>query len=185
LTDIEQDPYFQPFPAIIAAIKSREIDYQTVDADVRARLTELLGNLIFEAYVCFSRQQPRAEDLFSKMSAALFFQRLRAAGNEPVDVTLSPSSERREKAVVATTERAIERIRRTDRRAVKARVHTSQRTEPGSIVAEYVSQIVRARLSSPTSLDARAFERIHPTKLRLIQDFDRGEFFSRKRRFTE
>ena len=145
-------------------------------------MTELLSSLIFEAYVCFGNQRPDSGNFFEKMSAALLFQRLRSSGNAPVNVVLAPSSAHRLR-IEKTMDDALSRIRRIDNRDIETSMRVGRSTEAGCIVVEYVAQIVRQRLADPTSLEARAFERIHPAKLRLIQDFDRGEFFSRKRKF--
>jgi hypothetical protein len=186
IADILQDPYFRDLPGVMAALWARELPYKTVDPEFRVRIIELLPNLIFEAYVCFKKRQAgtSADDIYENLSTSLLFQRLRASGNRPVILSLAPAPQDRERTVSRILESCVARIKRLDRQDVTANLRVGKVTEPGCIVAEYVCAIVRQRLRFPRSVEARAFERIHPTKLRLIHDFDSGAFFSRKRPFT-
>jgi hypothetical protein len=39
-------------------------------------------------------------------------------------------------------------------------------------VAHYITEIVRRRLQHPTALEIRTFERLHPSKVRMIHELD-------------
>lgn len=186
IADILQDPYFRELPAVMAALRTRELPYGTVDPELRARIIELMANLIFEAYVCFAKRQAStsADRVYERLSASLLFQRLRASGSRPVTLSLAPAPQDRERTVSRILESCVARIKQVDRQDVTANLRVGKATEPGCIVAKYVCAIVVQRLRLPQTIEARAFERIHPTKLRLIHDLDSGDFFSRKRPFA-
>ena len=186
IVDIEQDPYFRALPDVMAALRATELLYKTVDPDLRGRITELLSDLIFEAYVCFAKRQAgiSADGVYNALSTNLLFQRLRASGSRPVTLSLAPALQDRARTVPRIVEDCVERIKRLDRHEVTTNLRKGKATEPGCIVVEYICAIVVQRLRFPDTVEARAFERIHPTKLRLIHDLDSGNFFSRKRPFA-
>lgn len=186
VAEILQDPYFRALPALMTALRTREFG-AAVDPDLRLRLADLVANLIFEAYVCFGRRQPDVDDeaLYRKLTAKLLFQRLRAAGDRPLTLVLARSSGKRFDAVDLAVSESANHIKRADGHDVTAAVRAAERREPGAVVADYVSEVVLERLRFPGTIEARAFERIHPTKLRLMHDSDTGEFFSRKRPFGQ
>lgn len=186
ITDILQDPYFRALPEVMSALRARELSYETVDPELRSRIMELMANLIFEAYVCFAKRQAGTsiDRDYERLSTSLLFQQMRASGSRPVTFTLAAVAQDRERTVSRILEGCGVRIKRLDRQDVAANLRVGRATEPGCIVAEHVCAVVGQRLRLPQSVEARAFERIHPAKLRLIHDLDSGDFFSRRRPFT-
>jgi pimeloyl-ACP methyl ester carboxylesterase len=185
IADIMHDPYFLAVPRIMEALRARKLSYGSVDPELRARIVELFADLIFEAYVCFGKRESgvTAEGVYTALSTSLLFQRLRACGSQPVTLSLAQTAQNREPIIFNILDSCVKRIKRVDRQDVTASLRVGKIDEAGCILAEYVSAIVLERLRSPDTLAARAFERIHPTKLRLMHDVDSGEFFSRKRPF--
>ena len=186
IADILQDPYFRALPDVMSALQARKLSYETVDPELRARIIEVMPNLIFEAYVCFAKRQPgtSSDRDYERLSTSLLFQQLRASGSRPVTFTLAAAAQDRESTVSRILESCRARIKRVDRQNVAANLRTGRASESGCIVAEHVCAVVGRRLRFPQTVEARAFERIHPTKLRLIHDLDSGNFFSRRRVFT-
>jgi pimeloyl-ACP methyl ester carboxylesterase len=183
VSDMLQDPYFRALPLVSAALKQGHFESATVDDSVRARIVDGLGMWIFEAYVSFSKRGPLHESVYASMANDLLFQRLRGIGNQKVTLAVTPSAKHRELTISRALDEATQRIKRIDRRDISARLCIGEAAEAGGVVAEYVANIVMERLRSPESVGARDFERIHPAKLRLIYDRDRGEFFSRRHPF--
>ena len=179
-----QDPYFHSLPGVVSALQERRIKYGTTDEDARNHIVEAIAGLIFEAYVCFTRiaNSPQRQS-YDEMTTALLFQRLRSGGHEPVILSLASGSRNSVKALEHVVQVTAARIRRTDQREIEVTVRRGDATETGCLVAEWICEIVRRRLETPETLQARHFLRIHPTKLRLMQDFREKQFYSRRRPF--
>jgi pimeloyl-ACP methyl ester carboxylesterase len=185
IMDIMNDPYFLAVPTIMEALRARKLSYKNVDPELRSRIVELSADLIFEAYVYFGKLESESavESVFTSASTGLLFQRLRAGGSRPMTLSLAPAAQNREQTISNTLKNSLNRIKAVDRQDIMISLRAGKMNEAGCVIAEYVSAIVLERLRSPDSVGARAFERIHPTKVRLIHDLDTGEFFSRKRPF--
>lgn len=184
ISALSEDRYFQGLPGVDAQLRRRRVSYNDVDIELRVRLSEALARLIFEAYVCYRRpRQSGAGPTLYALSGSLLFPRLRSNAYEYTSLVLAPSSADRAESLRSTAGRVVKRIKEIDRRDVHTDLIIGQPNDAGCIVAEYVANIVARRLTDPKSKEARAFDRIHPTKLRLIQDFDTGQFYTRKNVF--
>jgi len=180
---MSEDPLISAVPELLHTLRKGQIRFHALDVELRARFADLLGTLTFEAYVAFSKAPASPEKLVALMTNLLYV-RLRGAESDSVEIELAAESISFESSLIKAVNAASQRVARTDSKPIIVGLKEESKSSPGGIAAQLVADIVLTRLATPQSPTARSFSRIHPAKVRLINDFDTGVYFSRRRPFT-
>lgn len=156
-----------------AALRKRPFDYEKDDAEVRSRLIDVLARLPFEAHVWYgSPGEGRAgDDLFKDIAGGLLQDRLASERSRRFEILLDRRCESRAEVLKKAVRRSIRDIRRSNKRGVEEpTVGMADPMEPCIALAHYVCFVVRRRFEALDPLDKRAFERLHPAKIRVIHE---------------
>jgi hypothetical protein len=166
-----------------AALRKRPFDYEKDDAEVRSRLIDVLARLPFEAHVWYgSPGEGRAgNDLFKDIAGGLLQDRLASERSRRFQILLDRRSESRAEVLKKAVRRSIRDIRRSNKRGVEEpTVGMADPMEPCIALAHYVCFVVRRRFEGRDPLDKRAFERLHPAKIRAIHEIGTKRYFTDK-----
>jgi pimeloyl-ACP methyl ester carboxylesterase len=175
-----EDPLISTVPELAATLRLGRFRFRDLDPELRLRFIDLVGELTFEAYVAWSQVPRGAEEVISLL-ANLLFIRLRGTDRDSIEIALAEPSATMKSAIVSAIELATSRIRRVDARTILGELKEAPAADAAGVVTQFIADVILTRLTEPGSPMARAFARIHPAKVRLINDFDRSEYFSRRR----
>jgi hypothetical protein len=174
--DVLHDPVLRTKPAI-TALKRRALDYATDDPEVRAQFIELLAVLSFEAYAYYAPAAAGATTLATAFDR-LLGDRLTSHRSRRFALALDRGLQDRQTAFAELIATMVTRLNRDDPRGVAgADVSQAAADEPVISIANYVTAILRRKLEGGTELELRAFERLHPQKIRLIHEIGSSKFF--------
>jgi hypothetical protein len=182
LEDLLHDPQLAD-SVEVAELRQRAFDYWRDDTEVRARLIEAMLQLPFEAYVWYGRSESGASDdrLLNRLAGGLLRDRLAANRARSLALSIDRHVEAHLPGVRTALAAAVRDIRRSDKRGVPdPTVGLADVTEPCIAVSRYVAGVVSQRLHAPTPLEVRAFERLHPSKIRLVHELGTRHFYDRR-----
>jgi hypothetical protein len=190
--DILHDAYIRGIIPYIA-LRGQGRNYWNDDPEVRSRVIDQLSRLLFEAYACFAKRSffgsLDEHGVRAMLLGRLFYERLRAyrnreilIRNREILINVSTDGETSIEDMGAVIQISLRDI--LDREGLSFKrlpVLVRADSEDGCIAAgNYVSAITRAKLDTPDSPEARAFEKIR-SKMRLVHDLATDEFYSRDR----
>jgi hypothetical protein len=168
--------------AAISALKRRTFDYATDDPEIRTRFIELLAVLSFEAYAYYAPAAVAGGATLAAVFEPLLADRMTNDRSRRFAIAVDRGLQDQQAALDDLVTKAVARLNREDPRGVAgAEVTQAAAGEPGISIAGYVAAILRKKLEGGTDLEQRAFERLHPQKIRLIHEIGSARFFSRRR----
>jgi hypothetical protein len=165
----------------VTALRGRPFRYDEDDPEVRLRVLDVLTRLSFEAFVWLVRGDTDDRRL-AELATGLLKDRLAANRATPLRIQVDPRTEGHVTVVRAAVATAILAIGREQKRTAAApSVDVAERAEPCIGVADYAAAVVAHRLTTTLPRDVRAFERLHPSKIRVIHELGTRDFFDRRR----
>lgn len=183
--DFLHDPWIRSIPDAQAHLESAGFDYATDDPEVRARFIDRLAEVAFEAYVCFASMEffgsTDANAIFDHLLGRLLFERLRANRPGPMSLRLSRALRDRVAAAANVATKCASDVNASlGYAAIEAPdIRLAEARDPCTSVAEYTCALVRERLESRGSVEARGFERV-AGKVRVIHDLATDTFYTRR-----
>lgn len=176
-----EDPQLRDEPEAAAALRRHDFGYATAPA-LRLRIAQLLRSLGFEAYVGFTRRDAGDPATPASLLEAIVFDRLRAYRGRTVIVNVDSSDAAHLEVLSSAARGSAARVRELHADAREPAVDSSETRSAAAIVARHVAAIVHERIAQGKT--ARAFNQIHPAKLRVIYELESGKYFTRHNPFT-
>jgi hypothetical protein len=177
--DLLHDPALRGKPAV-EALRKRPFDYGSDDVEVKSRFLDLLTRLTFEAYAYFAPKTTGGssdDELFARISSRLLSDRFTNERKRRFELWLDRRLEARLPRASAIVERAVASLNKEGRGVAGASIALAAPQEPAIAVANYVCEIAHRKIEGGTELEQRAFERLHPRKIRLIHELGTNRFF--------
>ena len=181
IDDLLHDAQLRDLPCV-ERLRREGADYLADDPEVRERITDALLAIPFEAFVWFSRTADGARVSLERTLQGLLRDRLAAERGNSVAIAVDSRNEGETEGVRRAVAAALQDIRTSDKRSVgDPTVIVAPPSEPLVTVARYVAAIAVNRVHRPGTLEIRTFERLHPSKIRLVHELGTREFFDRRR----
>jgi predicted phosphodiesterase len=187
--DMLQDPALLEIPGVKETLRNKRLDYRLDDRDLKSRFIDVLSSTIFEGYVCFARQSPGSgverEAVFDRLTQRLFYDRLRDNRTQTVRILVGSDLGQRREPIGRIVAATVKRIQREEPGSFvqPAQLPLAARDDLRAAAAEYLCEIARTRLEAPASVEARAFGRLYPAKIRVIYDLGTDTYYHRRHPF--
>lgn len=180
------DPAFTADSTLPASMGRDGLHFASRSSLLRVRIAEGLATMPWDGYVSLGPAALFAgrpdEDVVVELLRGVLWDRLRGFAERPVRVVLGPRLGPHVQGVSEAATRYRRELTATDGVSVVG-ASTIAVATPGNAAAEvaaFLGELCGARAAAPTSVEAEAFLRVYPNKVRLIHDLGRRRHYSRR-----